>query len=100
MLPEIGTKHVHWAKLRCLPAPATSCKPGAVLTVLALAMEADTHEVKKEAELPAWKKFSVSYRTNVAKLTAAMKAKNADEARALFAASNKACTECHAQFRD
>ena len=71
-----------------------------VLTVLALAMEADTHEVKKEAQLPAGIKFSVGYRTNVAKLTTAMKANKADEARALLAASNKVCTECHAQFRD
>lgn len=71
-----------------------------VLTVLALAMEADTHEVKNEKDLPAWKKFSQSYRTDVAKLTAAMKANKADEARELFASSNRICTDCHAQFRD
>lgn len=71
-----------------------------VLTVLALAMEADTHEVKKEADLPKWKTWSQDYRTNVAKLAAAMKENKADEANRLFAASNKVCTECHAVFRD
>lgn len=71
-----------------------------VLTVLALAMEADTHEVEDEKALPAWKKFSVDYRTNVANLAAAMKANKADEAKEFFAASNKRCVDCHAQFRD
>lgn len=71
-----------------------------VLTVLALAMEADTHEVKNEADLPKWKEWSQSYRNNAAKLAAAMKANKADEAKSLFAASSKTCTECHDKFRD
>lgn len=71
-----------------------------VLTVLALAMEADTHEVKDEKNLPKWKTWSQDYRTNVAKLGTAMKANKADEAKKFFEASNKICADCHAEFRD
>lgn len=71
-----------------------------VLTVLALAMEADTHEVKDEKNLPKWKTWSQDYRTNMAKLGTAMKANKADEAKKYFAASNKVCADCHAEFRD
>jgi len=71
-----------------------------VLTVLALAMEADTHEVKKEADLPDWKKWSRDYLNRAAKLTTAMKANKADEAKELFAASTKVCAQCHEKFRD
>jgi len=71
-----------------------------VLTALALAMEADTHEVRKEADLPDWKAWSREYRTQAAKLTAAMKASKADEAKELFAASTRICAKCHEKFRD
>ncbi|MFP6763866.1 MAG: hypothetical protein VB858_09610 [Planctomycetaceae bacterium] len=71
-----------------------------VLTVLALAMESDTHEVKQESDLPDWKTWSREYRMQAAKLRIAMQANKADEARKLFAASTKVCASCHEKFRD
>ena len=71
-----------------------------VLAVLGLAMRADTHEVKKEAELPDWDRMAKEYQVAVSGVAAAMKAGDADKARQLFEASNKVCADCHAQFRD
>lgn len=71
----------------------------AVMAVLALSMEVDTHEVKKPEDIPQWTAWSQEYRKNMADLAAAMRAGNAEEAQKLFNQSGMACDQCHEKFR-
>ena len=71
-----------------------------VLTVLALAMEADTHEVKKKEEIPLWNKMSREYSTGMSKLAKAMLEKKAEVAQEIFNGSANSCESCHEKFRD
>ncbi len=71
-----------------------------MLTVLALAMEADTHEVKDKKDLPQWNEWSRQYSTSMAQLAATMRDGKADAAKEIFNASGKVCNDCHAKFRD
>ncbi len=72
----------------------------AVLVVLGLAMEADTHEVKNEAMLPQWKTWSKEYHQAMSGLNTAIKAGDGAKAKSIFDASNKTCDACHEVFRD
>lgn len=85
------------AKPRDLPK---SSQHAAVIAILSLAMEEDTHEVKKPDEIPQWKAWSKEYRETLAKTAAAMRANKADDASAAFNGSAKICTTCHEKFRD
>lgn len=78
----------------------TESRDAAVMAVLALAMEADTHEVKKPEEIPAWQSMSKDYRVLMGELAAAMREGKADVAQAKFAASGQLCAACHEKFRD
>lgn len=71
-----------------------------VLIALALALEADTHEVKNDADLPLWNKWSKEYRTAVTGVAKAMKAGDATTAKKLFEQSSETCEACHEKFRD
>lgn len=71
-----------------------------VLAALALAMEADTHEVKKEADLPDWNKWAKEFRLATSGLAAAMKEGKPEDAKKLFATASQLCTDCHDKFRD
>lgn len=80
--------------------PDETARDCSVLAVLALAMEADTHEVKDEKLLPLWKELSVAYRTEMTNMAKAVRAKDSVKANAHFAAANEACSKCHEQIRD
>ncbi|MCA9080258.1 MAG: hypothetical protein KDA58_06840 [Planctomycetaceae bacterium] len=70
------------------------------LVVLALAMQADTHEVKKEADLPKWEQWSVEYRTQMLEVAKAIRAKDAKSAREWFDKANATCDACHEVFQE
>jgi hypothetical protein len=72
----------------------------AVLVVLGLAMEADTHEVKDKARLPQWTKWSKEYHQAMSGLNTAIKAGDGAKARSIFDAANESCETCHKVFRD
>ena len=72
----------------------------AVLVVLGLAMEADTHEVKDKTRLPQWTKWSKEYHQATSGLHTAIKAGDGAKARSIFDAANESCETCHEVFRD
>ena len=69
------------------------------LAVLALAMHADTHEVKDKSQIPQWQKHAGDYQRNMTALAAAIKAKDKDRGNELFKAAQKSCNDCHKAFR-
>lgn len=72
----------------------------AVLVVLGLAMEADTHEVKDPAKLPQWTTWSKEYHQAMSGLNTAIKAGDGDKAKSIFDAAGMSCDACHEVFRD
>ena len=69
------------------------------LAVIALAVEADTHEVKNPDDLPKWREYTRGFRTNMTAMATALKAKDAAAAKDAFTKANQSCNDCHAHFR-
>lgn len=86
--------------MRRLQKPDETARDCTALAVLALTMEADTHEVKDQAQLPLWKELSVAYRTEMSHMAKAVRAKDTAKANEHFTAANQACNKCHEQIRD
>lgn len=72
----------------------------AILVVLGLAMEADTHEVKDKAKLPQWTKWSKEYHQAMSGLNIAIKDGDGAKAKSIFDAANESCDTCHEVFRN
>jgi hypothetical protein len=70
------------------------------IALLALPMHADTHEVKNEADIPAYQTLATDYRTAMVGVAAALREKDGKTARELFDKANGACDVCHEKFRD
>ena len=70
-----------------------------VLVVLALAMQADTHEVKDPADLPKWNEWSTAYRDQMHKAAEAIRAKDAKAAREWLDKAKLNCDACHEVFQ-
>lgn len=69
------------------------------LAVLSVAMEADTHEVKNEAEVPEWVAMSVESQKISAELVKAIREKEKRDAAKLFKSLAQSCKSCHEKFR-
>ncbi|WP_417847741.1 hypothetical protein [Thalassoglobus sp.] len=67
--------------------------------ILGLAMKADTHEVKNEADLPKWHKHADDFIHASTKLAEAIRAKDKTEGRKWFDAANNSCDACHEVFQ-
>jgi hypothetical protein len=67
--------------------------------ILGLAMKADTHEVKDEADLPKWHAQSDAFIAASVKLAEAIRAKDKTEGRKWFDAANESCDACHEVFQ-
>ncbi len=67
--------------------------------ILALAMHADTHEVKNEADIPKYHEFSDSFRTAAIHLAEAIRKKDKAEAQKWFDTANESCDACHEVFK-
>ncbi len=101
MMEEINSRSATIRRsLRRLPKPDETARDCSVLAILALTMEADTHEVKDPAQLPLWKELSVKYRSEMIAMTKAVRAKDTAKATEHFTAANEACNKCHEQIRD
>lgn len=77
-----------------------SSENAAVLVVLGLAMEADTHEVKDKTKLPQWKSWSKEYHQAMSAMNVAIKAGDAAKAKTIFDTTTGRCDICHEVFRD
>jgi hypothetical protein len=78
----------------------TYSENAAVMVVLGLAMEADTHEVKDPAKLPQWTTWSKEYHQAMSGLNTAIKAGDGDKAKSIFDAAGESCDACHKVFRN
>jgi hypothetical protein len=72
----------------------------AILVVLGLAMEADTHEVKDKSKLPQWTTWSKEYHQAMSGLNTAIKAGDGAKAKSIFDQAYDNCETCHEVFRD
>jgi len=63
-------------------------------------MHADTHEVKKDADIPKWHQFSDDFREAAIKLGEAIRAKDKNEGKKWFDKANESCDACHEIFQD
>lgn len=70
------------------------------IALAAVATHADTHEVKKQEDLPAWHGFANELFTHMTEATAAVKAKDMEAAQKSFSAGMQTCQKCHDQFQD
>lgn len=101
MMEEINSRSATIRRgLRRLQNPDETARDCATLAILALAMEADTHEVKDPAQLPLWKELSIQYRTEMLAMAKAVRAKDTAKATTHFTAANQACNNCHEKIRD
>jgi hypothetical protein len=101
MMEEVNSRSATIRRgLRRLQKPDETARDCSTLAILALAMEADTHEVKDPSQLPLWKELSVKYRTEMIAMAKAVRAKDTAKATEHFTAANEACNKCHEQIRD
>ncbi len=70
------------------------------IAVLTLAMMADTHEVKDQADVPAWKEMSAEYQQLMTGLSTAIRKKDRSAAGKLLTQATESCERCHKKFRD
>lgn len=100
MMEEINARNAKIrTALRRPKDPQTESLHATTLAVLAVAMQADTHEVKDPAKVPEWEKFAEEFRTNMAGVAGAIKNKDKATAESLFKAAQKSCASCHGEFR-
>lgn len=74
--------------------------PATSWSLLAIAMKADTHEVKKPDDLPKWNGWSDEFLESSRKLAEAIRARKEDEGRKWFEQASQTCDACHEVFRD
>lgn len=79
---------------------AAASRDASVLAVLALVIDADTHEVKDKGDIEKWKKYSKDLQTSMTQISAALKAKDDAKGKSLFLESAKSCNSCHTEIRD
>ncbi len=79
---------------------AAVSRDASVLAVLALVIDADTHDVKDKADIEKWKKYSKDLQSSMTKISAALKAKDDAGAKKEFLDSAKSCNACHTEIRD
>jgi hypothetical protein len=74
--------------------------PAVTWGLLAIAMKADTHEVKEADKIPRWNELSDEFRHAAVQMGAAIKAKDKEAGRAWFDKATAACDTCHGEFQD
>ena len=70
------------------------------ISLLTVAMYADTHEVKNENDVPLWQEMSREYLDLMVQVGEAIRARDGETARTHFDAANETCDRCHEKFRD
>lgn len=100
MMEEINTRN--GAILKVLRRPRGKAEEPVQATtwaVLGLAMKADTHEVKNDADLPKWHQYADDFIAASKNLAQAIRDKDAKTGRKWFDAANAACDACHESFQ-
>ena len=71
-----------------------------VIAVLTLAMHADTHEVKNDADVPEWESLAEEYLRQMTGVAKAVREKDKATAGRLMVQATATCDKCHEKFRD
>ena len=101
MMEEMNARNSKIRRVIRRPSdPVTDSGHAATLTVLGIAMLADTHEVKNDADLPEWKSMSTDFTSNMSALAKAIRDGDKDKATELYTKGTKSCGACHKKFRD
>lgn len=79
--------------------PATDSLHVSAIALLAVTTHADTHEVKKEADLPQWRELAIALQEHMSAVASAVKAKNTALATERFQAGMETCNKCHEAFQ-
>lgn len=101
MMEEINARNAKLIPIMKRPrGKPEEARHAVTIALLALPMHADTHEVKNEADIPAYQSLATDFRTSMIGVTAALREKDGKTARELFDQANSACDSCHEKFRD
>jgi hypothetical protein len=101
MMEEINSRNAKLLPIMKRPrGKPDESRHATTIALLALAMYADTHEVKQEADIPEYQQLAADYRTAMLGVAAAIREKNGKSARELFDQANEKCDACHERFRD
>ena len=101
LMAEVSARNGKFRKFFKTPADHdVMARNASTLAVLALVIEADTHEVKDKADVAKWKKYSKDLQEGMSKISAAIKKKDDAGAKTLFLESAKSCSGCHTDIRD
>jgi hypothetical protein len=101
MMEEINSRNAALIPIMKRPrGRAEEPRHATTIALLALAMEADTHEVKNEADIPEYQKMAAEYRAAMVGVADAVRKKDGKTARELFDQANERCDACHEKFRD
>lgn len=101
MMEEINARNARLVPIFKRPrGKPEEVRHATTLALLALAMEVDTHEVKKESDIPEYQSLAAEYRSKMVGVATALRNKDGKTARELFDQANAACDTCHEKFRD
>ena len=71
----------------------------ATLAAIAEATRVDTHEVKKEQDLPTWNKLATEWRDLAGEVGRSIQAKDQKAAEEALKRMTQSCSDCHSAFR-
>lgn len=101
LMEEVNSRNTKLRRaLRRSREPQQESLDATTLAVLALAIHADTHEVKAESNIPKWQGYARELQTNMTALASAIKRQDSEEGKRLFLSAAKACNKCHDEFRE
>lgn len=101
MMEEVQSRNAKLAKvIRKGTQDADSARHATVLAVLGLTLEANPKSDLKGKDLENWKQYSQDFTKGFTGLTAALKTKEADKAKAAFVTVGKSCAACHEKYKD
>ena len=99
MMEEVNARNSKLRRVIRRPKdPQAESLHASTLAVLAMAIHADTHEVKEKKDIGKWQKLALGFQKSMTSLSAAMKKKDASR-RSLYLAGVKSCSACHEAFR-
>jgi hypothetical protein len=101
MMEEMNARSSEALKILKRPrGKAGETSPAVTWGVLAIAMKADTHEVKEADKIPRWNELSDEFRNAAVQMGAAIKAQDKTAGRAWFDKATTACDTCHGEFQE
>jgi hypothetical protein len=101
MMEEINARNAKLIPIMKRPrGRPEEARHAVTIALLSLPMYADTHEVKKEADIPAYQALAAEYRKAMIGVAEAVRQKDGRTARERFDQANSACDRCHEKFRD